>query len=131
MSLPRLPGIAVELDGREYVIPPVSIGALMQVQSKLESISAGNIMSAENMDTIITVAHAAIRRNYPEVTREQLLEMIDIGNLKDVFNAVVDVSGLRRKAKDAEGKIQPRDLSNGPTSSPMSAPVQDGLGTTS
>lgn len=131
MSLPRIPGIPVLLDGREYVIPPITLGALMQVQDKLERISSSNLMAPENVDTIVTVAHASIRRNYPEVTREQLLEMIDVGNLKEVFDAVIDVSGLKRKARDAAGKMTPGETSSGERSFPTSALVPDGPGTTS
>lgn len=96
------------LDGREYVVPPVTIGALMQVQERLEAMTA-NLMSPENLDTVMTIAHAALKRNYPELTREQLLDMLDVGNVKDVFDAVVDAGGLRRKALEDAGKMGPRD----------------------
>jgi hypothetical protein len=49
----------------------------------------------------IDICHASLKRNYPALTREEVGELIDLENLSDVFLAVMDISGLRRKAMDA------------------------------
>ncbi|ENT1749659.1 hypothetical protein CAA71_002200, partial [Neisseria gonorrhoeae] len=44
---------------------------------------------------------AALKRNYPDLTREEAADLIDIGNMNEVFAAVMDVSGLKRREQEA------------------------------
>ena len=108
MQVVKVPGLPVILDGREFIIPPITLGALVQLQGGLEQISTTNFISKESVETILCAALSALNRNYPEVTRADLENWIDVANIKDVFDAVVDVSGLRRKAHEA-GKTTPRE----------------------
>jgi hypothetical protein len=88
------------MGGEEYIVPPIPIGALIQLQSALEKISAENMLTQESIETIVKSAQVCMRRNYPDITTEQLEELIDVGNMHEVFAAIVDVSGLRRKAAE-------------------------------
>ena len=96
----RIKGVTVELNGANYVIPPIALGALEQLQSRISKFD-GNVQDAKQIATVIDCAHAALRRNYPEMTREEVADLIDIGNMGEVFAAVMDVSGLKRKEQEA------------------------------
>ena len=96
----RIKGVTVELNGTNYVIPPIALGALEQLQERIGAFD-GNVQDAKQISTVIDCAHAALRRNYPEMTREQVADLIDIANMGDVFAAVMDVSGLKRKEQEA------------------------------
>lgn len=106
----RIKGVTVELNGTDYVIPPIALGALEQLQERIGTFD-GNAMDAKQISTVIDCAHAALKRNYPDLTREEVADLIDIGNMNEVFTAVMDVSGLKRKEQEAAqaGEAQAAD----------------------
>ena len=99
----RIKGVTVELNGTNYVIPPIALGALEQLQSRIGAFD-GNVQDTKQISTVIDCAYAAMRRNYPDMTREEVADLIDIGNMNEVFAAVMDVSGLKRKEQEAHAQ---------------------------
>jgi hypothetical protein len=99
-------GIKMKLGGAVYVVPPLSLGAIELMQERLSSFQAG--ANLEAVSTVIDALHSSLRRNYPDITREQVSEMVDLGSMLEVMEAVMDVSGLRRKAQEAQetGELQ-------------------------
>lgn len=97
----KVKGIPKELGGRVLVIPPLSLGAIEQLQERLSSFT-GDIADKTQAPIVIDAAHAALRRNYPELTREEVGELIDLENMVEIFEAVMDVAGLKRKALEAQ-----------------------------
>jgi hypothetical protein len=100
-AVARIPGVRVNLGGEEYVIPPLSLSALEQLEERLATFE-GDLRDKEQRETLVVVLHAAIARNYPHVTLGHLRDVLDIGNSMDAFGACMDVSGLRRKAQENE-----------------------------
>ena len=49
------------------------------------------------MDCIVDVVHAAVIRNYPALTKEEVEDLIDLGNAAVIIKAVMGQSGLVRK----------------------------------
>lgn len=98
----RVKGIPVEMGGTVFIVPPLSLGALEQLQDALEHFT-GDIRDKSQMATMLDATHAALRRNYPEITREQVGEMVDLENMQRVMEAVMDVSGLKRRQLEAGG----------------------------
>lgn len=96
----KIKGLVINLAGTDYVVPPLSLGALEQLQDRMADFT-GDISDPKQVATAIDAAHAALRRNYPELTREQVADMIDVGNMIEAFEAVMDVSGTRRKEAEA------------------------------
>jgi hypothetical protein len=94
----KVPGLANVLPG--YVLPPLSLGALEQLHERIKAVN-GDFSSADQIGTVIDAAHAALRRNYPDLTREQVGDLVGLENMAEVFDACMDVSGLKRKAADA------------------------------
>lgn len=86
-------------DGVERIIPPIALGDLEQLEERLKAYR-GELDKA-SIGTLIDVTHAALKRNYPELQRTDVTAMLDVGNMLDVFNAVMDVGGLRRKSLNA------------------------------
>ncbi len=69
----------------------------------------------------IEVIHSALSRNYPELTIEDVEELVDLGNFSEVFQAVMGVSMLKKKSK-----LDPQSPSTGSSSTPTSPPEQAG-----
>lgn len=102
-TIVKVKGIPKELGGETYIVPPLSLGALEQLHDKLGAF-AGDVSDLSQVGTVIDAAHAALRRNYPEMTRDQVADMVDVSNMLDLFEAVMDISGARRKAHEAGGQ---------------------------
>lgn len=97
MAIVKVKGIEVELGGSRLVVPPLALGALEQLQDRIVGFK-GDIRDKDQVATVIDAAHASLKRNYPDLTRDAVAEMIDVSNMAEVFEAVMDVSGLKRKA---------------------------------
>lgn len=100
MPTVKIKGIPLELGGETLIVPPINLGALEQMQEALASYTGG--LDKVSMATVLDAAHAALRRNYPDMTREDVADVIDVANMQQVMEAVMDVSGLRRKALEAD-----------------------------
>jgi hypothetical protein len=108
-ELPRFEGVAKTIGGVEYIIPPISLRTFKQLQDVLELFEDG-VVDAKTIDTAVTVIHAALNRNYPDITIDDVAEIVDIGNMFEIFEVVMDVSGLKRKALEEEslsGELTP------------------------
>lgn len=103
MGLVKYPGVKKNIGGVDYVIPPISLGALQQLQPDIAAFS-DSVIDGNSIQTATTVIHAALKRNYPELTLEEVGEMVDVGNMFELFELVMDVSGLKRKALETEGE---------------------------
>lgn len=107
MSVVKIKGIAVTLGGDSYVVPPLSLGAVEQLQDRIGAFN-GDVRDKDQVATVIDAAHSALKRNYPEMTREAVADLIDLENMAEVFEAVMDVSGMKRKALEAGEAPEPR-----------------------
>lgn len=90
-----IPGKEVTLNGVVYTVAPLAFRQLRELQPKIEGL--GDIrtgMSIEKLDDVIDIVHAALSRNHPEITRDAVLDMVDMGNMPAIMAAVTGVSGL-------------------------------------
>lgn len=92
-----IPGIILNLAGTAYTVPPISIGSLEELWPRLETYS-GKVTDA---GIVVDALHAALARNYPDLTRKQVADIVDVGNYVEVMEAVMDIGGLKRKALEA------------------------------
>lgn len=103
----KFKGIKVEFGDQALVIPPLCLGALEDLQGRIAKFQ-GDIGDKDQVATVIDAALMALNRNYPEITRKDVASMIDVGNMAEVFEAVMDVSQLKRKAIEAGEVTEPR-----------------------
>ena len=94
-----VPGVDYDFGGgRVYTVAALPIVALMRLQSRLTNLSTDNALSPESVDTILQATHAALKRNYPDITLDQVGELVDVANMLEVISLVLDVGGFKRKA---------------------------------
>ncbi len=106
MQMTKHKGIPVQLGETTFVIPPLALGALEQLQDRIAAFK-GDIRDATQVATVLDAAHSALKRNYPEMTRDEVADLVDVGNMAEVFEAVMDVSGLKRKELEAGEAPEP------------------------
>jgi hypothetical protein len=110
----KFKGIKVTLGERDLVVPPLNFRALQQFQERLVGFSGG--VDPQSVALVLDVVEASLQRNYTDITREWLEEVLDVGNMQEVMEACMDVSGLKRKAQEQEASSG--DPSTGPSSTP-------------
>lgn len=115
-----IPGVKVSMSGADWTIPPLTLGSLRRLLPQVQKMTAGTPMSEEQIDTLVEVVHAAMTRNYPDLTQERVLDLLDVGNASAVMGAVLNASGLR-----AAGEAAPVARSNGAGSMALSPPAAD------
>jgi hypothetical protein len=96
----RFDGVPVVLAGTEYLVPPLTIRALRRLEPQLALLAKavqGSTPDAPQLDAVVAVVHAAMERNYPNLTKEDLEELLDLGNIPQVIMAVMTAAGLERR----------------------------------
>lgn len=89
--------------GVVLVVPPLSLGALERLQGGVAALQAATATDPKAIKTVVDATHLALQRNYPNITRDEVAELVDLENMLEVISMVMDVAGVRRKAKAAEG----------------------------
>ena len=101
--MPKIKGIDVDFAGEVLTIPPLALGDLELLQERLGALQLGALDPA-SIGTVVDATHAALRRNYPDITRDKVASILDLENMADVIESVMDVSGAKRKVNEAAKK---------------------------
>ena len=115
----KFKGITLKLGDQDYVVPPLNFRTLQSLQSRLEKFSGG--VDAASLDIVVDSLHGALQRNYPGITRDQCVDFLDLENMVEIMQAVMDVSGLKRKALETTTATQ--EASTNPSTGPSSTPT--------
>ena len=63
-----IPGIVVLMGGREWTIPPLTLGQLRHLMPKIRQLSEiGPQMAEPQIDVLVEIVAAALQRNYPDI----------------------------------------------------------------
>ncbi len=103
-------GEKISLGGKEFVVPPLSFKQLRKFLPMIHTFTAGADSnsdflggSSQMIDTMLMIILAALNRNYPDMTPDDLEELLDVATIFPVFKAVIGVAGLVQ----AVGKLAP------------------------
>lgn len=119
-----IPGVAISMGGREWTIPPLTLGQLRQLMPKVRELSNTNTQIGEaQIGVLVEIVFAALQRNYPDMTLDRVEDLLDLGNAAPVLNAVLTGSGLRPRAPQP-GEAMAPDHGSGATA-PISATTGD------
>jgi hypothetical protein len=91
-----LPGVTIAMGGRDWLVPPLTLGQLRRVMPKVRQLTnIGATMSEMQITVLVEIVATAMQRNYPEATPEIVENLLDLGNASTVLNAVLTGSGLK------------------------------------
>lgn len=95
-------GVWVRLKGKKhYLVPAINFKTLRAMKERMATmgnIQPGALPDDTQMSLIIELAHSALVRNYPEMKESEVEEMIDMSNFFELFDALINVSGMKAKA---------------------------------
>ncbi|WP_339352197.1 hypothetical protein [Acinetobacter beijerinckii] len=84
------------IDGKPLMFAPLSLGAIEKLLPALQSFEPSNV------GLVIDVAHKSLKRNYPDISRDDVADLIYMDQLEEVIGAVMSVSGLQNKEVKGE-----------------------------
>ena len=87
-------GVTITIGGREFIIPPLSFKQVKALWPIIQEISKPEKTIVDAVDGFTQVVHAAISRNYPDVTQEEIADLLDFGNVNKIINDILGVSGF-------------------------------------
>ena len=91
-----VPGVTIAMGGRDWVIPPLTLGQLRRLMPKVRQLTEiGASMGETQISVLVEIVAAALQRNYPEATADMVENLLDLGNASAVLNAVLTGSGLK------------------------------------
>src|SRR5208282_49465 len=122
-------GEAVRLGGVEYILPSLSVNQAKKHWEKIRGLNDGvtldNVMD-KHLDAV-KVIHAALSRNYPDMTAEEVGDLVDLNNMRKLLMIVAATSGIKLPGGQPAGAevAEPRN-SIGAISTESSSPAPAG-----
>ena len=95
MSQLKTPGKEVVLGGRKLIIAPLNFAALKQHREAFANMTAGGL---PDMELVCQLSLLSLQRNYPEMTLDEVEEIIDYGNLFEVWEALLNITAMVEQA---------------------------------
>lgn len=137
MALVKVPGVVHDFFGRRLVLAPLNMGPLRQLLERTKTM--GQEATVDQIDTVIDAVHASLRRNYPDITRDEVEnELVDAANAELLMPIIMNRSGLKSVTDDGlptealtSGEAQGQGVATlGLTSTPTLSPLQAGPSST-
>lgn len=92
---PLIPGTVVTLAGEEFTIPPLTLGQWKRLAKARDTLrGTKGELSDDGIDAQLEIIQTAMARNYPGITAAELLDMVDLGNLKEISEAIIALNKL-------------------------------------
>jgi hypothetical protein len=94
---PQFEGELHRLGDKDFIVPPLNwrrIRELLPVLQKIRIGQPGLEITGEMLDDYLTVILSALNRNYPDMTLDELEDLLDLGNAPRLFLAIMGMSGL-------------------------------------
>lgn len=108
----------VLIGDEEYRVPALALLAVQDLQEQMPLlVGIRGIPDSKQMGVIFRVIHSALQRNYPDLSLDEVMAMIDIGNFNEVLTAVFEASGFKKvDGKDAKAASGETKASTGDNS---------------
>jgi len=103
MSAPKIPGKLMALGGVEYVLAPLNAAAVKLYRDQIKNVFVGGI---PDIELIAKLAHASLARNYPDMSLANVEEIIDYENMFEVWESLLNLSGLVAQAGKMMRRVQ-------------------------
>lgn len=93
----------MSLSGQDYVIPPIRVADTPRLQHHLDRVLNAKALDGtplsviDQLEDVIEIVLAALQRNYPAMTREQLVEIFDAPSLAPALQAAVGATAIESR----------------------------------
>jgi hypothetical protein len=78
---PKHRGTAINFNGKTYVLPVLNVAAMLRLKEDFAKLIApAGEPTSERFERVARIVHAALLRNYPQLTIEEVFDFIDFEN---------------------------------------------------
>lgn len=100
-----IPGTNIKIGGKNYLVPPMNFAALKKhkpfIMRTMKGVADASQMGDEDFEVMFDLVYMAVKRNYPEITEEELSQHLDMGNIQTAMVALMKVSGFEESETKA------------------------------
>jgi len=105
---------SIVLKDRKLTVSALTLGDLRKLEAALLGVEQRVEKGFGSMLSLVPVIHASLSKLHPEITLEELEQMLDLKSFAEVLDRVLEVSGLKRSApltpeSSSAGESQPAD----------------------
>lgn len=97
-----IPGTIITLGGKKYLLPPMNVEAMESEEEFLTEAMGGSPNPASGvryMRAVSNLVHITLRRNYPDLTVEEVKKHVDFSNMHDLLANLFKTSGFQDKVE--------------------------------
>lgn len=88
-------GVWVPIGEEEYRIPPLGFRSIQDLADDVAGLAEmGAKPTAAQMQVVARIVHAAMARNYPALSVDDVHDMLDLGNYQRILDAVLAGAGF-------------------------------------
>ncbi len=99
--VPAVPGSEFILGGQTFIVAPMTATTYEQHKGVLFETT-----SIPEMGLVAELTFCSLRRNYPDITRAQVLDLVDRSNFLLLWELLMDASGLMRQAGEMQRRME-------------------------
>ena len=108
-------GVEMQLGEHLYTVPPMLLkdlsatvreGLLQKLSGIQKRVAEGEEDAAlfdDGFNALVTLTHRSLKRNYPEITTEQIEDLLDVGNAEQVMETVLTANRINRRSDPTTG----------------------------
>ena len=103
-------GAWVRMGDKQYKVAPLNFKALRELADSvavLKSVEPGAMPTGQQMAVLVQLAHASLKRNYPDITEDDVADNLDFSNFAAVLGAVMGASALTGLEVPKQGETNP------------------------
>jgi hypothetical protein len=90
-------GEKIMVGGVEMTAPPIAYGKVKKYYQDIKTLDPAGEEFAP-IDKLLEVIHASLSRNYPDLTLEQLADMIFVAEITPAYQKILSISGFKAVA---------------------------------
>lgn len=91
-------GETLQLGDQEYVIPPLSLEKLEELEGRFHALSTPAAGFSERLQQLMPILLASFQRNYPEITEAELRSQLDLPSLNQLLQIIMAANGFTTAA---------------------------------
>lgn len=86
---------AIVLRGETFKVSPLTFGQLRALKPDLVAVSSINDLPTDDqLESVCRLVAAGLKKDHGYMDLEKVAELVDLGNFKEVIDALMGVSGL-------------------------------------
>lgn len=92
-------GESVKLGNREFIVPSLSVNQARKLWPEILDLNKGVTLAEfpKKLDAALPIILAALSRNYPDITIDELGDLVDVRNFPRLMKIIAGQSGMSPK----------------------------------